>query len=143
MRKTKKDNTLPNLTNHGGYRPVAGRLRRASTIVENREAVAYAMLSMANTNITDIMQWDAKGNISMKSSDDIPEHALQSIKKVRQVTDKNGNNVIEIELVDKVPVLRLLAKASGLLDSEQHADKPSVIGINVTPPGKEITDAEN
>ena len=139
MRKIKKDNnTLPNLKNHGGYRPVAGRLRRAATIVENREAVAYAMLSMANTNITDIMRWDKEGNISMKASDEIPEHALQSIKKVRQVTDKNGHNIIEIELVDKVPVLRLLAKASGLLDSEANADKPTVIGINVTPPRKEI-----
>jgi len=40
-----------------------------------------------------------------------------------------------VELYDKVAVLRILAKASGLLDSpEGDGDKPSVIDVNVVAP---------
>jgi hypothetical protein len=94
---------------------------------------------MANTKLTDIMSWDEQGNVKVKASKDIPEHALQAIKsiKVNERTDKDGNTTrtLDIELYDKVGVLRLLAKASGLLDSpDDGSDKPSVIGINVQAP---------
>jgi hypothetical protein len=95
-------------------------------------------LSIANTKPTDIMEWDSEGNIKVKASKDIPEHALQAIKSIKTVTktDKEGNSytTIDIELWDKVGVLRILAKASGLLDSPEESDKPSVIGINVKAP---------
>ena len=50
--------------------------------------------------------------------------------------DKDGNSytTIEIELWDKVGVLRILAKASGLLDNPEESDKPSVLGINIRAP---------
>ncbi len=41
---------------------------------------------------------------------------------------------LDIELYDKVGVLRLLAKASGLLDNPDENDKPSVIDVNVVAP---------
>ena len=119
------------------------RLERSATIVHNREAVAYALLCMANTKITDIMTWDDQGNIQVKPSDEIPEHALQAIKtiKVNERADKEGNvlRTLDIELYDKVGVLRLLAKASGLLDAPEDNEKPSVLGINVLSP--EVVDA--
>ena len=65
---------------------------------------------------------------------------MQAIKKVSVRTDKDGNSFLDIELYDKVGVLRLLAKASGLLDNpDDGADKPSVIDVNVVapPPGGE------
>ena len=90
------------------------------------------------------MEWDEQGNIKVKASKDIPEHALQAIKsiKVNERHDKDGGSVrtLDIELYDKVGVLRILAKASGLLDSPEESDKPSVIGINVKAP--EIIDME-
>jgi hypothetical protein len=90
---------------------------------------------MANTKITDIMSWDSEGNVQIKPSDEIPEHALQAIKNIRIKRDKDGNQTLELDLYDKVGVLRLLAKASGLLDSpDDGSDKPSVIGINVQAP---------
>jgi len=61
---------------------------------------------------------------------------LQAIKTIR--VNKDGN--LELELYDKVGVLRLLAKASGLLDSPDDSDRPSVIGINIKPP--DIEDVE-
>lgn len=133
---TKDDlkNQIPSMQNWGGIRSITKRLERSATIVENREAVAYTLLCMANTKITDIMEWDAAGNVMVKSAKDIPEHALQAIKNIKQRTDKDGNTTIEIEMFDKIGVLRILAKASGLLDAPDESDKPSVIGVNIKPP---------
>jgi hypothetical protein len=133
-------NQIPSMQNWGGIRTITKRLERSATIVENREAVAYTLLCMANTKITDIMEWDDSGNITVKSAKDIPDHALQAIKNIKQKTDKDGNSTIEIEMFDKIGVLRILAKASGLLDSPDDSDKPSVIGVNIRPP--DIIDVE-
>jgi hypothetical protein len=134
--KAKVASQIPSLQNWGGIRSIQKRLERSATITENREAVAYSLLCMANTKITDIMEWDEDGKIQVKASKDIPEHALQAIKSIK--VNKDGN--LELELYDKVGVLRLLAKASGLLDNPEESDKPSVIGINIRPP--DVQDVE-
>lgn len=132
----KMSEQIPSLKNWGGIRSVQRRLERSATIVANREAVAYTLLCMANTKITDIMDWDESGNVRVKRASDIPDHALQAIKNIRVKSDRDGNSTLEIELYDKVGVLRLLAKASGLLDNPDQEDKPSVIDVNVVaPPG--------
>ena len=124
------------MTSFGGTRTLQRRLERSNTLIQNREAVSYALLCMANTKLTDIMTWDEDGQVKVKASRDIPEHALQAIKKIQVRVDKDGNNTLEIELYDKVGVLRLLAKASGLLDNPDENDKPSVIDVNVVAPSK-------
>jgi hypothetical protein len=129
---------IPSLQNWGGIRSIQKRLERSATISENREAVAYSLLCMANTKITDIMEWDDEGQVKVKASKDIPEHALQAIKSIK--VNKDGN--LELELYDKVGVLRLLAKASGLLDNPDESDKPSVIGINIKPPDIQDVDLD-
>jgi len=134
--KSNLSTQIPSMQNWGGIRSIQKRLERSATIMENKEAVAYSLLCMANTKITDIMEWDDQGNIQVKASKDIPEHALQAIKTIR--VNKDGN--LELELYDKVGVLRLLAKASGLLDNPEDSDRPSVIGINIKPP--DIEDVE-
>jgi hypothetical protein len=135
---------IPSIKHWGGVKNVQQRLGGSATIAKNREAVAYSLLTIANTKLTDVMEWDDMGNIKVKPSKDIPEHALQAIKsiKVNERTDKDGNTTrtLDIELYDKVGVLRILAKASGLLDTADESDKPSVIGINVKAP--EIIDVE-
>jgi hypothetical protein len=130
----RSNGSYPSVKGWGGVRNVVQRIERSQTIVANREAVAYSLLTMANTKITDIMEWDDMGNVRVKASNKIPEHALQSIKKISQKMDKEGNATIEIELFDKVQVLRILAKASGLLDTPDDGQKPSVIGINIQAP---------
>jgi formylmethanofuran:tetrahydromethanopterin formyltransferase len=134
--KSNLSTQIPSMQNWGGIRSIQKRLERSATIMENKEAVAYSLLCMANTKITDIMEWDEAGQIKVKASKDIPEHALQAIRSIK--VNKDGN--LELELYDKVGVLRLLAKASGLLDSPEDSDKPSVIGINIKPP--DIEDIE-
>ena len=131
MSKVKnKNKPIPSLSGYGGVRALQKNLERSTTIAANREAVAYSLLCMANTKITDVMTWDDDGNVTVKASKDIPESALQSIKSIK--IDKDG--MIAIEFWDKVQTLRLLAKASGLLDNPDESDKPSVIGINVKAP---------
>jgi hypothetical protein len=136
---------IPSIKGWGGVKNVQQRLGGSATIAKNREAVAYALLTIANTKISDVMEWDEAGNIKIKASKDIPDHALQAIKsiKVNERYDKDGNcnRTLDIELYDKVGVLRILAKASGLLDTADESDKPSVIGINVKAP--EIIDVES
>ena len=138
MAETKnKNKPIPSLAGYGGVRALQKNLERSTTIAANREAVAYSLLCMANTKLSDIMEWDEEGNIKVKASKDIPESAMQSIKRIK--TDPR-TGAIEIELWDKVQTLRLLAKASGLLDNPEESDKPSVIGINVKAP--EIIDVD-
>jgi hypothetical protein len=112
-------------------------MERSATITGNREAIAYQMVSMAMTNITHIATWDEDGRLKVKSASQIPEHALASIKKINARVDKDGNSYLEIELYDKVALLRLLAKASGLLDNpDDGSEKPSVIDVNVVAPDR-------
>lgn len=132
--KSRISEQIPSLKNWGGVRSIERRLERSNTLVQNREAVSYALLCMANTKITDIMDWDERGNVKVKRASEIPEHALQAIKNIRVRSDKDGNSTLEVELYDKVGVLRLLAKASGLLDNPDENDKPSVIDVNVVAP---------
>ena len=147
---TRKIKRIPSLRTFGGVRSIQKTLERSATLEANREAVSYALLTMANTNLTDIMSWDEQGNIKVKASKDIPEHALQAIKSIKSNTryDKEGNatTTLDIELFDKIGVLRLLAKASGLLDQKPETDKPSVIGVNIVAPDPidvEVEDGED
>ena len=143
MATRKSPSNIPNLTGWGGTRSIERRLERSTTLAGNREAVAYALLCMANTKISDIMTWDEGGNVTVKAAHQIPEHALTAIKSIKQKVDRDGNSTLEIELYDKVGVLRILAKASGLLDNPDESDKPSVIGINIKSPISDIVDVKD
>ena len=151
MDEIKKKNPIPSLAGYGGVRSLQKKLERSTTLQQNREAVSYSLLCLANTKLTDIMEWDEQGTIKVKPSKDIPDHALQAIKSIKSNTkvDKEGNSytTLDIELWDKVGVLRLLAKASGLLDNPEESDKPSVLGINRRAPeiidNGEITGQDN
>lgn len=139
--KSQVSEQIPSLKNWGGVRSVQKRLERSSTITGNREAIAYQMVSMAMTNITHIATWDDQGRLRVKTASEIPEHALASIKKISARVDREGNSYLEVELYDKVALLRLLAKASGLLDNpDDGSDKPSVIDVNVVAPDREARD---
>ena len=136
MATRRQPTQIPSVAGWGGTRSIERRLERSTTLAGNKEAVAYALLCMANTKISDIMTWDESGNVTVKAAHQIPEHALTAIKSIKQKVDRDGNSTLEIELYDKVGVLRILAKASGLLDNPDESDKPSVIGINIKSPSQ-------
>ena len=89
---------FPALNGWGGVRSVQRRLDRSPTIVQNREAVAYQLLCMANTKITDVLEWDEDGNVRVKAASRMPEHALNAIKDI-QVTSYKENVFLQEQLL--------------------------------------------
>lgn len=127
----------PDLRNWGGIRKAKAEVRRSATIVANREAIAYEMLAMASTKITDVMKWDEKGNVTLIPSAKIDERHARMIKAVKQKFDKDGNvTSLEVVLFDKVSVLRTLAQAAGILQKDADEDKPAVVGVTLRGPGR-------
>lgn len=136
--RRKISDEYPVLDGWGGVRSVQRKLEKTKTIIRNQEAIAYQLLAIGNTRITDVVEWDEEGNVRVKMASRIPEHALVAIKSIKASVGKDGSKQLEVELYDKVQILRLLAKAAGLLDRvEGEDDKPSVIDVNVVAPGKD------
>ncbi len=123
-RKTTSDK-LPPLGRFGGVRQVQQRIRRSETLHQHKEAVAQELISLGTANITDIMNLDG----TVKPMSEIPDHALRAIKKI----SVRGDDVT-IEMHDKVAVLRVLAKAAGMLETEKDQERPSIVGINMKGP---------
>jgi len=124
MARTRKQN--PPIGRFGGAEIVKRNLGRSETLYQNKEVVAAELIAIGTARITDIVDI-ATGDV--KPLDQIPDYALASIKKI--TASPNG---MSIELFDKVSVLRILAKATGMLDMEKNQDKPSIVGINMKGP---------
>ena len=118
----------------GGVRMVQRRIGRSETLYQHKEAVASELIALGTANITDVVNLDG----TIKEFDQIPDHALKAIKKI----SVRGDDVT-IEMHDKVSVLRVLAKASGMLDAEQNEDKPSIVGINMKGPIIEVEENDS
>ena len=123
----------------GGVRKLEDRLQgRSHVIAHNKEGVAQTLIDIARANITDVLSWDEEGNVKVKASADIPDNVASAIKKIKVSRLENGEPSIELEMHDKISVLRVLAKSAGLL--EQHkadVNTPSVVGITMV--GPEVT----
>ena len=130
-KKEDKIKPIPPVGRFGGARLLQRRIGRSETLAQNKEAVATELIAMGTARITDIINLST-GEI--KPIADIPDEALAAIKKVTV-----GQHGTTIEMFDKVSVLRILAKASGLLDVESNVDKPSIIGINMKGPDMTTT----
>ena len=137
--KKKKVITKPPLNRFGGVRVVERRINKSDVLDHHKDAVAQEIVDIARANIGHIMEWDGKGNVKVKDSKDIEEFAIKSIKRIKVIPGKNGDT-LEVEMHDKVAILRLLAKAQGLLESENNVNTPSVVGITMH--GPEVIDAE-
>jgi len=122
----------PKLGRFGGIGAIQKRLKGSRLIYDNRDQLALAMLEMASTNITDVIEWEGE-EVKIKEMKDIPETSLNAIKKIKVTPTKSGNQ-IEVELYDKVRLMQLLAKSAGLLDEEKEVDKPAVVNIEMVMP---------
>lgn len=126
----KDSDKRPPIGRFGGVRMVQRRIGRSETLYQHKEAVAQELIALGTANITDIVNLDG----TVKPMDQIPDHALRAIKKIS--ANKDG---VTIEMHDKVSVLRVLAKAAGMLDAEKNEDKPSIVGINMKGPAEPVT----
>jgi hypothetical protein len=124
MARTNKQ--IPPIGRFGGVEVVQRRIGRSETLARNKEMVAAELIAMGTTRMTDLVDL-ATGQL--KPIDQIPDYALASIKKISV-----GEFGVSIELFDKVSVLRILAKATGMLDVEKNDNKPSIVGINMKGP---------
>ena len=133
----------PPLDRFGGVREVQRRVQKSEIIEHNKESVAKELVDIAKANIADIMEWDDKGNVTIKDTKNISDAAVKAIKKIKVTPTKLGPQ-LEVELHDKVAVLRVLAKAAGLLEQQEDMDRPSVVGIVMQGPeqAKPIIDIE-
>mgnify|MGYP005670390853 FL=1 len=123
---------IPPVGRFGGIGDLQKRLRGSQIIYDNRDDLARVMLQIASAKITDIVTWE-NGVSTLKDVKDINEAALNAIKRVKLTPTKQGD-VIDIEMVDKVRVMQMLAKSSGLLDQEKDGDKPAVVSIEMVMP---------
>ena len=128
-----KNRAVPRMNNLGGVRDIKKKLRGSDVIFQNRDKLAEALLSISQAKATDVVDWDDQGKVSIKNLDEIPEHALQSIKKIK-ARPVGESFEVEIEMIDKVRVLQMLAKSAGILDKEHESEKPSVIEVNMVGP---------
>ena len=120
----------------GGVKKLEDRLRgRSEVIAQNKDGIAQTLIDIARANLTDVIQWNEQGEVKVKASSDIPEAVAQAIKKVKVTRSKNGDPTLEIEMHDKVSVLRVLAKSAGLLEPvKDESSAPSVVGITMHGP---------
>ena len=98
-----------------------------------RQAVLAELEALAGAEITDVLAWDNAGRVTFTDSAKLSTRARKAIKKVRVTATQFGNN-IEVEMHDKLPALRLLAKHRGLLEVAADIHRPSLIGINLKGP---------
>ena len=136
----KKVITKPPLNRFGGVRVVERRINKSDVLDHSKDAVAQEIVDIARANIGHIMEWDNNGNVKVKDSKDIDEFAIKAIKRIKVVPGKNGDS-LEVEMHDKVAILRLLAKAQWLLESENNVNTPSVVGITMH--GPEVIDVDD
>jgi hypothetical protein len=120
----------------GGVKKLEDRLRgRSEVIAHNKEGIAQTLIDIARANLTDVIEWNENGEVKVKASDDIPDSVAQAIKKLRVTRSKDGQPTLEIEMHDKVSVLRVLAKSAGLLEPvKEESSAPSVVGITMHGP---------
>ena len=126
----------------GGVKKLEDRLRgRSAVIAHNKEGIAQSLVDLARANLTDVIEWDEQGNVKVKASKEIPDAVASAIKKVKVTRSKDGQPTLEIEMHDKVSVLRVLAKSAGLLEPpKEESQAPSVVGITMH--GPQVVDAK-
>ena len=129
----------------GGVKALEKRLKgRSAVIAHHKEAVAQTLIDIATANLTDVITWDSKGDVKVKASADIPESAASAIKKIRVTRSKDGSPTLELEMHDKVGVLKVLAKSAGLLEPiGRESDAPTVVGIKMVGPDVVMTEYED
>ena len=107
---------------------------------DNKKAAVLGELKLiGGSKITDVLQWDASGNVYLTATDQLPDHVKRAIKKVKVTPNKEGLNSIEVEMHDKLGALRMLAKHHGLMEIADDTNRPSIIGINLHGPGSPVT----
>ena len=111
---------------------------RAARVEVRQDATLLEMQNIGYSDIGDVMEWDevkvvVKGaTITLKASHDMPASARRAIKSLRF----DSKNRPSIEMIEKLPALKLLAAQAGLVTAVK-AEKVLVI-VRDARTGKEL-----
>jgi phage terminase small subunit len=112
---------------------IEGRLITQDRTVEEMAAIAYS-------DLTDVLTITETGSLVVKDLDSLPRNVTSAIKKIkltRRKGDGDGEfeDVLEIELHDKVKALAMMAQYQGLLAGDGASDAPTPFeGLQIVPP---------
>ena len=62
---TSKSRVIPKMNSLGGVRDIKKKLRGSDVIFENREKLAEALLSISQAKVTDVVDWDDQGKVTI------------------------------------------------------------------------------
>lgn len=135
MTRRRNKNHQPPVYAPGPEAETVKKLKTANVIAQNKEEVGAMILGLLGTKLSDVVDWDDAGNLRVKSAADLDGFPALAIKKIKQTRTKDGDPILEVELVDKVQLARIAAKAAGLLEAApEDSDRPSIIGVNIKAP---------
>ena len=130
----KRKSKLPKMNGRfAGVGAITKRLRGSSIIYDNRDELANQLLGLASANITDVLEW-SDNNVSIKEIKDIPERALQAIKKIKVTPTRSGDQ-IEVEMIDKVSVADAIQECR-VAGPRKESEKPAVVDVTMVLPEK-------
>lgn len=102
----------------------------------NPEQVVSELMSIAFSNVKDIMDWDgATKTVTLKNSKDISKYSAQAIAEVNQTTVAGGHKSIKVKMYNKLDALDKLAKMLGVYQDtikvmhETQDDRPDEVKI--------------
>lgn len=102
----------------------------------SEERIASEIAKLAFTSVTDVLEWDKEGKVTIKSSEELDENVAGAISEVIE-TDKG----LRIKLFDKKSALELLAKYRGMLVDRKETKNSSVNISFVIDKGDDIKEA--
>lgn len=128
------------------------RERLAGRVI-SQDRTLEEIFAIATSNVADVVTVTDEGHFLVRSLDGLPRHITAAIKKIkltrRQIpgekTEEGGavfEDVLEIELHDKVKALALLAQHQGLLDpaNANNDHTPAFAGLEIVAPTEEDAD---
>ena len=96
-------------------------------VIDEYKAVAFSRLS-------DFVQWDDKGNLTLSPSDKVDDRSLVGLEKVPIICQKTGQVIdhsFKVRLQDKIRALEGLSRYLGIFQPDDPT--PPEIHIHIDP----------
>lgn len=93
--------------------------RRMLRLSVNGDRVLEELAKLAYGNLADVVRWNEKGEIELKSKDEIPEQALHAVSELVQIKNpKTGEVTTRVRLHDKIHAVNSMMKHLGMMTNQ-------------------------
>lgn len=112
----------------------------------SQDRIIEEIVSVALSDLADVLTVTESDLVNVKTLDSLPRHVTSAVRKIklsrRQVAGKKDKweEVLEIELHDKVKALGLLAQHLGLLKGSRGTPSDHVACLEIIAPVEEVSD---